>query len=285
MAIDPEAALRLDIAPVRHAYTARDTILYALGIGFGSDPLDETHLRHVVETGLRAFPTMAVTLGFLSVRSIPLAIDYGRMVHAEQELELFEALPVAGDVTGKTRIASLIDRGPKGALLRFERDIVDAGTERLLARSAMTVLCRADGGFGGPVTDVAPPRRHPDRPADLTRTLATLPQQALIYRLSGDVNPLHADPEAARRAGFERPILHGLATFGIVGRAVTEAVHAAGRPADLKFLQGRFLAPVYPGDTLQVELWDDADGWTLRASVPARQSVVFGHGVARTRLS
>lgn len=275
--IDYESALRLDIPPVRHAYTERDSMMYALGIGLGCDPLDESQLRYVYEKNLQAFPTMAVTLGFLSVRGIPLDIDYTRMLHAEQELELFDDLPVAGEVIGKTRVASIIDRGPKGALIRFERDIVNAADDRLLARSAMTVLCRGDGGFGGPVTQVPPPRAYPERPADMGREVATLPQQALLYRLSGDVNPLHADPAAARKAGFERPILHGLATFGLVGRAVTDAIPGAR----LRALSGRFLAVVYPGETLDVEIWKEPDGYTLRASVAARATAVFGNAVAR----
>lgn len=277
MPIDYESALRLDIPAVVHKYSARDTMLYALGIGFGVDPLDEVQLQYVYEKNLRAFPAMAVTLGFLSVRDIPISIDYTRMVHAEQALELFAELPVAGEVLGKTRVASLIDRGPKGALIRFERDITDAADGRLLARSSMTVLCRADGGFGGPVTDAAPPRAYPERAADLCYTVATLPQQALLYRLSGDMNPLHADPVTARKAGFQRPILHGLATFGLVARAV-----AVVRPGtSLQFISGRFLAPVYPGESLTVELWDEKDGLTLRASVAERGTVVFGNGTAQ----
>jgi acyl dehydratase len=279
MPIDYEAALNLDIPPVVHAYTERDTMLYALGIGFGCDPLDEAQLRYVYEKNLRAFPTMAVTLGFLSVRSIPLPIDYTRMVHAEQELELFGELPVSGEIVGKTRVASLGDRGPKGALIRLERDITESRSGRLLARSAMTVLCRGDGGFGGPAPQSPPPRACPERPADLRHTLHTLPQQALIYRLSGDVNPLHADPELAHKGGFERPILHGLATFGLVGRAVSAVIP----DARLQFLSGRFIAPVFPGESLEVEFWKEQDGWTLRASVPSRQATVFGNGHARLR--
>lgn len=277
MPLDYESALRLDIPAVVHKYSAKDTMLYALGIGFGAAPLDEAQLQYVYEKGLRAFPAMAVTLGFLSVRDIPIAVDYTRMVHAEQALELFAELPVAGEILGQTRVASLIDRGPKGALIRFERDITDATDGRLLARSSMTVLCRADGGFGGPVTEAAPPRAYPEREADVRHTVATLPQQALLYRLSGDMNPLHADPATARKAGFERPILHGLATFGLVARAV-----AAVRPGkSLQFLSGRFLAPVYPGESLSVELWEEEDGLTLRASVAERGTVVFGNGTAR----
>jgi acyl dehydratase len=170
-------------------------------------------------------------------------------------------------------------------LIRLARDISDAASSQLLARSTMTVLCRADGGFGGPVTEVPPPRPHPGRLPDCTVTMATLPQQALIYRLSGDVNPLHADPAAARKAGFERPILHGLATFGFVGRALTQAAGEAGQGDDLRTLRGRFLAPVFPGDTLAVDLWQEEDGWTVRASVPARDTVVFANGFARLQPS
>ncbi|NGM89058.1 3-alpha,7-alpha,12-alpha-trihydroxy-5-beta-cholest-24-enoyl-CoA hydratase [Parapusillimonas sp. SGNA-6] len=281
MAIDYARALALDIPDVHHSYTAKDAALYALGIGLGSDPIDAGQLTYVYEKNQKAFPTMAVIQGFVSFRDIALGIDYAQIVHAGQELILHSTIPVSGTVIGKTRVAEIVDRGEKGAMVYLDRDIRDtSGT--LLASVRMSVLCRADGGFGGPVKALPPARPIPDRPPSLVYDIGTLPQQALIYRLSGDVNPLHADIDAARKAGFERPILHGLATFGIIGRAVV-AARLDGDADRLRSLGGRFSAPVFPGETIRVELWDEGDDISIRASVKERDKVVFNNGHASFR--
>ena len=277
--IDYHQALALDIPAVEHSYTAKDTMLYALGLGFGSDPVDPRQLRYVYEKGLEAFPTMAVVLGFISMRDIPLGIDYARMVHAEQSLQLHRPLPVAGSVLARTRVAEIVDRGDKGALIYLEREVTDKLSGDRLATAGMSVLCRADGGFGGPTSSARVLDAVPDRVADHVHEIPTVPQQALIYRLSGDVNPLHVDPEAATKAGFERPILHGLATFGLVARAIA-AVALDGNAGRLRSLTGRFTSPVYPGETLRVELWRGDSGWAVRAIALGRDKPVFTHGHA-----
>jgi acyl dehydratase len=283
MAIDYHKALALDIPAVEQTFTERDTMLYALGLGLGSDPMEEAELRYVYEKGLRTFPTMPVVQAFVSLRAIDLGIDYTKMVHGEQSLRLHAPLPVAGTLVGKTRVTQIVDRGVgKGALVYLDRELRDKATGTLLATAGMSAFCRADGGFGGPVTEGPAPHTLPDRAADLRVDIPTLPQAALIYRLSGDLNPLHSDPEVARRAGFDRPILHGLATFGIVARAVVSALleHDGSR---LESLTGRFSAPVFPGETIRVELWRDGEAVGARASSVQRGTVVFNNGRATLR--
>ena len=283
MTIDYQKALALDIPAVEFTYTQRDTMLYALGLGLGGNPTDEAELRYVYEKDLQAFPTMPVVQAFVSLRTIDLGIDYTKMVHGEQSLRIHAPLPTAGTVVGKTRVKEIVDRGPgKGALVFLERQIRDKATNTLLATAGMSAFCRADGGFGGPVTEGVAPHKLPERMADLTVTIPTLPQLALIYRLSGDFNPLHADPDVAKKAGFERPILHGLATFGIVARAVVAGV-LDNDGSRLQTFSGRFSSPVLPGDTLHVELWRDGTNVSARASAMERGVVVFNNGLAEIR--
>lgn len=285
MAIDYHRALALDIPSVEHHYTERDTMLYALGLGLGEDPMDVGALRYVYEKELKAFPTMPVALAFISLRAIPLGIDYTKMVHGGQSLTLHAPWPVAGTIVGKTRVTEIVDRGPgKGALIYLEREMCEKASGTLLATAGMSAFCRADGGFGGPVSEGPKPHPTPERPADLSVDVTTLPQQALIYRLSGDLNPLHADPEVARKAGFERPILHGLATYGVVARAIVAGV--LGHDGDrLRSLTGRFSAPVFPGETLRVELWcEGEERVSVRATALQRGTVVFTNGQATLRI-
>ena len=267
----------------RQTYTQRDTILYALGIGLGSDPVDPDQLRFVYEQGLEAFPSMAVVLahpGFWAAESA-LGIDWVRMLQGEQGLTLYRAIPVEGDVIGRSRIRDVIDRGPeKGAILYYERDVVDAATDELIATVRQTLMCRGNGGFSperrAPRAVHPIPARAPDRVV----TVRTLPQAALIYRLSGDVNPLHADPEVARKAGFERPILHGLATYGVIVRALLEC-GCNWQTERLRELDLRFSSPVYPGETIRCDFWNSGDVISVRATVVERDRLVVDNGRAR----
>ncbi len=200
-------------ADVEHAYTARETMLYALGLGCGSDPTDPDDLRFVYEEGLCALPTMAVVLGGPGfwLRNEKTGVDWRRILHGEQGLTLHRPLPSAGTVIGRTRIKDIIDKGAgKGALMFSERLILDKASGEPIATLASTTFMRGDGGFGGPAGPAPDPHPLPPRAPDAALDTATLPQAALIYRLSGDMNPLHADPKIAVAAGFPRPILHGL---------------------------------------------------------------------------
>lgn len=266
MSIDYSALRNRPFPPKAHRYGPKDCILYALGVGAGMDPADAGALAWLYEKDLKALPTMAVVLGYPGfwLRAPDTGLDWQSVLHMDQELVLHRPLDTAGAVVGHTRIEEVYDRGvvdgvPRGALMVTRRDIRDAGTGTLLATVRQTELCRGEGGFGGPPPPPRPAIALPERAPDAVLDLPTSPQAALIYRLSGDDNPLHVDPEVARQAGFEQPILHGLSTFGMAGRAVLAAL-CGNAPARLKALRARFTAPVLPGQALRFELWREAPG-------------------------
>ena len=283
MTIDPNRLLALDIPEARQTYGWRDCIVYGLGLGFGQEPTDPNELAYDYEDGLRAFPTMANVLAYPGfwMRDLDTGIDWVRTVHGEQAMRLHKPLPASGTVVGKTRVVHIADKGPgKGALLYVERAVTDADTHEPVATLTQTVFCRGDGGFGGDPAPLKRPNPIPEHAPDLAVEVPTSPQMALVYRLSGDFNPLHADPGAARRAGFDRPILHGLATFGLAGRAFVAALcgHDETR---LTAMEARFSAPVFPGETVAVDIWREVDGIAaFRARVAAREAVVLANGRA-----
>jgi acyl dehydratase len=269
-----------------HRYTERDTMLYALGLGFGQDPMDRGALRFVYEEELQAVPTMAAVMGSPGIwwRDPKTGADAVKLVHGEQDVRVLRPLPVKGCVTARNRVVSLTDKGAgKGAVAVVLRTLVDAASGDTVAESRNVTFLRGDGGFSadGGQSDPGPEPLPavPERAADVEVSYATRPEAALIYRLSGDVNPLHADPEVAAKAGFDRPILHGLCTYGMAGRAVIEQVldHDAAR---LKRLALRFTSPVWPGETVRYELWREGGALLrLRASVDARKTVVLNNGL------
>jgi len=280
--LDVETVMAWRFEEVVQSYSARDSILYALGLGFGSDPTDPAALRHVYEGGLVAVPTMAVVLGNPGpwTRDPRTGIDWVKTLHGEQGLVVHAPLPPEGTVTGRCRVTGIIDKGPgKGALLMQERTLHDSATGRLLATRTTTSFLRGDGGCGAPPREQPKPPEIPDRAPDIVRDIETRPEQALIYRLSGDMNPVHADPAIAACAGFARPILHGLCTYGIAGRALL-ATACGGDPARFRELHVRFSAPVYPGETIRVELWEHGGEWRLRARVKDRDAIVLNNGRA-----
>lgn len=288
MPIDVAKLKNWPFKPVEQTYTARDTILYALGVGLGHDPMDRDQLRFVYEDGLQALPTMAVVLGYPGfwAKDPATGIDWVRLLHGEQSLELFAPLPASGTVVGKTRVTALVDKGAgKGALMFSERDITDAGSGQRLAVSRSVSFMRGDGGFSaaGQPSDAAPPPREPvpDRAPDAACERATRPEAALIYRLSGDDNPVHVDPAVAKAAGFERPILHGLCSFGVSGHALLKTL-CDWDPTRLQEIGCRFSAPVYPGETLRVEIWHLGEGrHAFRTKAVEREVVVLSHGSVR----
>jgi acyl dehydratase len=281
MPIDPEKLFALPFPEIRHAYTWRDTVLYGLGLGFGLDPTDERQLRFVDETKLVAAPTMANVLAYPGfwMRDLDTGIDWVKVVHGEQAMRLHRPIPPEGEVIGRTRIVDIVDKGSgKGALVYAEREIADAASGERLATLLQTVFCRGDGGFGGKSTSLRIPHQLPDRMPDITLDMPTHPQMALVYRLSGDLNPLHADPAIARKAGYERPILHGLATYGVAGHGLMAAL-CDYKPERLKAMEGRFSAPVFPGETITLDIWREASGQAaFRARIAARDAVVLTNG-------
>lgn len=283
MPIDYDKLKNWPFKPVEQTYTTRDTILYALGLGVGADPLDARDLRFTFEEaeGFAALPFMAVVLGTPGfwLRDPASGIDWRRVLHGEQGIEWHGPVPAEGTVVAQNRVVEVIDKGAdKGALLYLEREIADKATGAPIATLTSTTFARGDGGFGGPAGPLKAVHAIPDRAPDLVVETPTLPQAALIYRLSGDPNPLHASPAVAAEAGFKAPILHGLCSLGVAGVAVLRH-QCDGDPARLKGFGLRFSAPVYPGETIATEMWRDGDTVSFRARVGDR--VVLNNGYAK----
>jgi len=228
----------------RQVFTVRDTMLYALGVGaaYGA-PTDPDTLRFVYEDGLEALPTMAVVLAYPGfwAKEPQYGLDWKRVLASEQSIMLHKPVPCAGDLTGITTIDAIYDKGAdRGAILYSTRKITDTANGELIASVSSSTFLRGDGGFGGGSDGAPAPHMVPqDRAPDEVIELPIMPEQALIYRLSGDYNPLHADPAIAKAAGFPKPILHGLCTYGVAGRAVLRAL-CGGAPGRLKRYGVRF---------------------------------------------
>ncbi|NYT78219.1 MaoC family dehydratase N-terminal domain-containing protein [Alcaligenaceae bacterium] len=271
---------------VRQSYTEKDSILYALSIGLGFDPLDPLQLPYVYEANLQVFPTMAAVLGYPGfwMQDPKAGITWVKLVHGEQRMAFHKPFPVAGEVIGRSRITHVIDKGAdKGALVVAERKIYNAADESLLATVEQTTFCRADGGFGQGDTPPHALPKVPDTQPDYVCSLATLPQAALLYRLNADPNPLHVDPQVAIKAGYPKPILHGLCTYGVAAHAIVKTLcdYDASR---LTRLDTRFSSPVYPGETLVVEMWQAEGGRVqFQAKVAERDVVVLSNGVAEVK--
>lgn len=283
MAIHPDKLFNWPFKEVEQTYTVRDSIIYALGLGFGADPLDEGQLNFTFEErDFKAVPTMAAVLctpGFW-VRDPESGVDWKKVLHGEQAIELHRPLPPKATIKARSRITDIIDKGKgKGALFFAERTLVDGATDEPLATLKSTTFARGDGGFGGPSGPQPEPHVLPHREPDEVCDLPTLPQAALIYRLSGDPNPLHADPQVAAAAGFDRPILHGLCTLGIAGHAILKT-YCDYDTARFKSLKLRFSSPVFPGETIRTEMWRDGKNVSFRAKVVERDIVVLNNGLS-----
>jgi len=280
MPIVHDHLLNYKIPEVRETLTPQKTIFYALSVGLAQDPMDTNQLTFVDHhKHLRALPSMAVVLGHPGfwIANPDTGADAVRVVHGEQGFVIHNPLPVQGEILARTRVTGLIDKGPgKGALMYTEKQVTDAATGDLLATTTSTTFLRGDGGFGGPTGPVRPPADMPETPPDTTVDLPTRPEQALYYRLNGDDNPLHADPAVAEKAGFPRPILHGLCTLGVVTHALVRALGAYD-PTRLRRLDLRFSAPVFPGETIRTEIWRSG---AFRARVVERDTVVVNNGRA-----
>jgi len=282
MAIDYDHLKAWDFGEHRVDWTWQDSALYALGVGVGHDPLDPDQLRFTFERDMLALPTMAVVLapsGFW-LRDPRTGVDWKRVVHGEEGLTLHKPLPASGRFVATSRIEEIIDKGEgRGALIYIAREVREETSGDLVATIRRTTFCRGDGGFGGPSGPVRPVHTLPDREPDHVCDLPTLPQQALIYRLNGDANPLHADPDVAKEAGFDRPILHGLCTYGVAGHAVLKTL-CGYDPARLTRFDVRFSAPVFPGETIRTEMWQDGSTVSFRARLVERDAVVLNNGLA-----
>jgi acyl dehydratase len=276
-------------------YGDKDVMLYALGIGLGRDPMNETELEFVYEKGLKVVPTAATVLASAGGRPArgadqveqkpghrPSVINYLMVVHGEQKVELHRPLPTSGTFTAQGRTVGAFDKGKdKGAVIINETVWTDEAGEKVATLTGST-FARGDGGFGGPSEGQPEPHEVPSRKPDLSVDIATREDQALLYRLNGDRNPLHSDPESARRSGFPRPILHGLCTYGITCRAVLQAITGYD-PDQIASHQARFSAPVFPGDTITVDLWKDGQVISFEARVKDRNATVIKNGKTMLR--
>lgn len=274
MAIDPEYLLNRDPVVIEQDWAERDTILYALGIG-------AQDIDFVFEENLAALPTMAVVLGYPGFmwRNPEMGADWSKILHGEQSTIIHTPLPASGKFIGENKITHLFDKGKdKGAIALVKRSISDdKGT--LYAETVATTFLRGDGGFGGSPDGLPVPHAIPqERKPDISVTLKTATNSAMIYRLLGDLNPLHIDPNIAKAAGFDRPIMHGLATYGVVGRALYSAL-MDNDPSRVKRMDARFSKPVYPGETIRTDIWKESDGQAaFQAFSVERELMVINNG-------
>jgi acyl dehydratase len=270
------------LAPVEHRYTTKDTILYALGLGYGGRATDPDELRYVYERDLHAAPSMCSVLshpGFWAQRP-ELGLDWIKLLHGEQGFQIHKPISPEGAVRGEYEMLAIEDKGAdKGAVGHMVKRLFEVATGDLIATVTSTYMFRGDGGQGGFGTPPSPPEPLPEGEPDIVVDVSNLPQSALIYRLSGDYNPIHADPDLAAKAGFPRPILHGLCTFGMATRGVVDAL-CKGEPQRLTSLSARFSKPVFPGETLRTEIFRTEGGARFRARVLERDVVVLDRGSA-----
>lgn len=261
MPLDPNA-VGATSTPTQVSWSSRDCMMYALGVGAGRDDLAFT-TNNTKDIDQRMLPTMPVTLGVdFSVLKAAGRIDWTKLLHAEQEIELLAELPVDGAAVATSRIVEMWDKERAAVVVVETEGATPAGDP--MWRSRASLFIKGAGGWGGDRGAPSTDSEDSSRP-DSTITYTTGADQALLYRLSGDYNPLHSDPGFARRAGLDSPILHGLCTFGFAGRGVL--AYAGGDPSSICSMKARFAAPVWPGDTLSVHLWrlaEDRLGFRVR---------------------
>ena len=276
MPMNPEAVGRKG-EPMRRSWSSKDALLYALGVGAGTEELAFT-TENTKDTPQRVLPTMAVVLGGGGVPFGELGtFNPALMLHGAQGIELLGEIPPEGEIESTGKVAALWDKGEgKAAVAELASESVDVATGKPLFRTRMTAFFRGEGGFGGE-RGPAPEWSRPERPADHEVRYQTRVDQPLLYRLSGDRNPLHSDPSFAKLGGFERPILHGLCTYGFTGRALLHGV-CGSDPARFRSMDARFSKPVMPGDELNVSIWVDG-GQALFQTRNQDGDVVLDQGV------
>ncbi|MDE5458632.1 3-alpha,7-alpha,12-alpha-trihydroxy-5-beta-cholest-24-enoyl-CoA hydratase [Bradyrhizobium sp. CSA112] len=280
MPIDYPAVLKLKTEAAPYSWSNREVMLYALGIGMGTDPRNERELQFVNEAfatpkPLKVVPTFA-SVCVWGARPGVIHLNRFMVVDGERDITFHKPMPVAASVTADARVRGVYDKGKeKGAIIQNE--IVVRDGDRDIATIVSSTFAKADGGFGGPSEGMPEPHQVPRRAPDRSIDIPIRPDQALLYRLSGDRNPLHSDPEFARRAGFPKPILHGMCTYGLTCRAVLQT-YADYDPSAFQRHRVRFSAPVFPGETITVSLWKDGNSISFEAHVRERQVIVAKNG-------
>jgi acyl dehydratase len=284
MGLNYERIMAYRPADIAVSYGPRECILYALGIGLGMNPVDPGELKFVYErANLEAFPTMAVVLGWPGRMTDPaFGVDEKLVVAGDLKVVLHRPLAPQAQLVSRPRIREVIDKGPGNAAIILNTRDLTAKDGTLVATVDSSTFARKHGGFGGKVTETPPPPPVPQTPPQIVCDLPTPTNLALLYRLTGDENPLHADPERAKVAGFDRPILHGAASFGIAAHAVLRSV-ADYRPERLASIEARFSKPVFPGETIRTEIWPQGERIAFQCRVVARDAIVLSNGLATLR--
>lgn len=265
----------------KYSWTDREVMLYAYGIGMGADPMDEKELSFVNEgyftpRELKVVPTYASVAAW-GASAGPIDINRVMVVDGERDITFHKPLPVAANITADSSILGVFDKGKdKGAVI-LRKTVLKNEKGEDLATLVASQFARGDGGFGGPSEGQPEPHPIPKRAPDMSVDISTRPDQALIYRLCGDRNPLHSDPEFAKKAGFDRPILHGMCTYGLSCRAVLQT-YADYDPRAFKQHAVRFSAPVFPGETVSFDLWKDGSVISLEGRVKSRNVTVIRNG-------
>lgn len=272
MPIDLNKALGAELPSQEFSWTASDVALYALGVGAAADPMDTTGLAYIDDSAPKVLPSFATVASTMNVTEAPrvsfpgVEIDLAKVVHGSQYVQLHRPIPAAGTASTTTRIAEIQDKGSAAVIIQESETVSAEGEKLWTARSG--IFARDEGGFGGE-RGTSEKVQYPDREADHTIEVASLPQQALLYRLCGDRNPLHSDPAFAEAAGFPRPILHGLCSYGLVLRAVIDNLLGG----DVERVRGygvTFGGIFFPGETMRIRVWEDGSRLLVAATVVER---------------
>ena len=279
MPINYDEIMSLKSENIEISYTDKDSILYGLGVGLGNDPMDIDELKYVYENGQIALPSMATNFQYHSSLLMSAKLNFVMVVHGEQKLSIINPIPVSGDFLADMKVLNCFDKGAsKGAIIDVETTVKlkSDGTE--ICKLISTTFARGDGGFDGPES---PPQEifEPEGSPDLVDEITTKPDQALIFRLSGDYNPLHSDPNFAKAAGFPKPILHGLCTYGVACRSIVKTT-CDNDVKKLKSFNCRFSSPVFPGETIVTEMWKNGNDINFQSKVKERDKIILKNGVS-----
>ena len=279
MPLDYDELMATEVIDLPLSYADSEASLYALSVGMGRNPLDRKELPYVFEQG-PAFKTVPTLATVLVPDMFPpgLGWDFSQVLHSEQRMQLYRPLPLKADLLINKRVSGAFDWGPRnGALILFEAEGRLASDDTVLFTLGCTVIARGDGGFGGPVGRGPQPHRAHHRDPDLSCDIETREDQALLFRLTGDRNPLHADPAEAAKVGFDVPILHGMCSYGIACRAILKTICDYDYTLIENF-EARFSAPVFPGDTITTDMWQDGNIVSFRCTVKDRDTIVLRNG-------